>query len=103
MPRSSGRGVGALLGLGALALFASRPRPAAKREQPARPSSPAKAPPPKIFAYIYQRPDEEVVRMAIGTSPATAREMGIFQKPETAQDLAHRKGWALAWEGVKPL
>ncbi len=68
---------------------------------PARGRPPAA--PPKRFAYVYQLPSEIAVRMAIGTSPRDAREMGIFGSAAMAAKVAAEQGATLAWQGVREL
>jgi hypothetical protein len=101
------RGIVAVYLLGIGALVASRRR---DQTRPAPPelarvpwTPPPALPPTTIYAYVYQLPSETAVRMAFGPFPSAAREMGIFGKYETARDLAARKGWALAWPGVREL
>ena len=62
-------------------------------------------PPPKVFAYLYQLPEDgfTTTRMAFGEHGKAPEEMGIFQSPDAAQKLALEKGWILAWQGVKQL
>jgi hypothetical protein len=96
--------IGAIVGLrrrssnspGSPALPSSRRPPA--YGLPPRPPTPAKR-----FAYIYQQPNEIAVRMAIGTSPREAREMGIFGSPAMAAKVAADQGATLAWQGVREL
>jgi hypothetical protein len=55
----------------------------------------------KVYAYIYRRRNETEYRMAVGTSYARPREMGIFDSVEAAQKVARDKGFTLAWKGAR--
>lgn len=94
--------IGAIVGLRRRAP-ASSPAAPSSRRPPAYGRPPGPLPPAKKFAYIYQLPSEIAVRMAIGTSPRTAREMGIFGSAKMAADVARQQGATLAWEGVREL
>lgn len=102
--RAGAYGVGLLAAAVAVAGHLRKPssRPSPPSPTPA-PRSPAAPPAPPLIAYIYQLPNELAIRMAIGTSPKTAREMGIFQTERKAREVAAARGARLAWQGVKEL
>ena len=98
--------IGALVGLRRRAPSYTPAPPStgpSSRRPPAYGLPPRPPAPPKRFAYIYQEPNEIAVRMAIGTSPRTAREMGIFGSPAMAEKVAREQGATLAWQGVREL
>ena len=106
MTRAGVVGLGAL-GAAAAALVLVRGAPGTSvpegRTSRARFPTPAAPKVPDLIAYIYRRPNETAVRMALGTSPATAREMGIFSSEAKARAVAEKQKARLAWAGVRDL